>query len=210
MIKTGKLLILSAGNNSQDIDFNSSFGAIRRLANCNEYEGAVIIVGACYLKEDGGDLWRDSCRPGDIYASTTSNGFENAKKEQSSTGSIADHYITAPGVYIKSTIAGNKFKDQSGTSFAAPMVAGAACLLWEKYPHWTAVQVKKAILNSASPFSEFPSKFQWAKRCRVEHEEENGITIPYAPNFSEYYGKGMLNIKAMFELAATLSEYQYT
>jgi uncharacterized protein (TIGR03437 family) len=42
------------------------------------------------------------------------------------------------------------YGEASGTSFAAPMVAGAAALVKQSHPGWTAAQVKSALVNSAS------------------------------------------------------------
>ena len=38
----------------------------------------------------------------------------------------------------------------SGTSFAAPMVAGAAALLWQLHPTYTAAQIKALLMNTAN------------------------------------------------------------
>ena len=39
----------------------------------------------------------------------------------------------------------------SGTSFAAPLVSGAAAQLLAKYPNWTPDQVKGALMLTARP-----------------------------------------------------------
>ena len=43
-----------------------------------------------------------------------------------------------------------RFTAASGTSFAAPMVAGAAALVKQKHPTWTAAQVKSALMNTSA------------------------------------------------------------
>ncbi|GAB3023829.1 S8 family serine peptidase [Bowmanella dokdonensis] len=43
------------------------------------------------------------------------------------------------------------FELLTGTSMASPHVAGAAALLRQKYPDWTAKQIKSALVNTANP-----------------------------------------------------------
>jgi len=57
-------------------------------------------------------------------------------------------HVAAPGVSIYSTIPGNAVRSLSGTSMAAPMVSGAAALVWSAIPSATASQVKQALLRS--------------------------------------------------------------
>ncbi|MBT8236621.1 MAG: S8 family peptidase [Bacteroidia bacterium] len=56
--------------------------------------------------------------------------------------------VFAPGSGIYSTIPGNTYKSQGGTSMAAPAVSGVAALIMSYYPKLTAVQVKKIIEQS--------------------------------------------------------------
>lgn len=56
--------------------------------------------------------------------------------------------IFAPGGQIYSTMPGNEYKLQGGTSMAAPAVSGVAAMIRSLYPSLTASQVKKIILQS--------------------------------------------------------------
>ncbi len=62
--------------------------------------------------------------------------------------------VFAPGVDIQSTFPNSKYKSESGTSMAAPVVAGVAALIRQNYPNLTAVQTKQIILLSALPCKE--------------------------------------------------------
>jgi minor extracellular serine protease Vpr len=61
--------------------------------------------------------------------------------------------LTAPGVAVDSALVGTGSGGArfSGTSMAAPVVAGVAALVVESQPDWDAEQVKAAIVNSGSP-----------------------------------------------------------
>lgn len=78
-----------------------------------------------------------------VAASTSSNfliGFSNY-------GRKAVH-VAAPGVGIYSTVPNNEVETMSGTSMAAPVVSGAAALLWSAVPTASAQQIKKALIQS--------------------------------------------------------------
>lgn len=61
--------------------------------------------------------------------------------------------ITAPGVAISAASAGGRgsqaYRAMSGTSMATPHVAGAAAVVKQRRPGWTAQQVKAALVSSA-------------------------------------------------------------
>ena len=58
--------------------------------------------------------------------------------------------ICAPGNDIYSTITGNTYQNMSGTSMAAPMVAGSIAYLWSLNPKLSASDVRNYILNNTS------------------------------------------------------------
>ncbi|SCF83047.1 S8 family serine peptidase [Streptomyces sp. Ncost-T10-10d] len=61
--------------------------------------------------------------------------------------------IAAPGVGISAANAGGRgvyaYRTMSGTSMATPHVAGAAAIVRQAHPDWTAQQVKEALVSSA-------------------------------------------------------------
>ena len=60
--------------------------------------------------------------------------------------------LAAPGVSVSSAAMGTGIGavTESGTSMAAPLVAGAAALVLQAHPRWTPGQVKAALMNTAS------------------------------------------------------------
>jgi subtilisin family serine protease len=58
--------------------------------------------------------------------------------------------VAAPGVQILSSLPGS-FGLLSGTSMAAPHIAGAAALLRERHPTWTVAQLKAALTETGDP-----------------------------------------------------------
>ncbi len=60
--------------------------------------------------------------------------------------------VFAPGVSILSTVPGNGYERNQGTSMAAPVVSGLAALIMSYYPQLTAEQVRAVILESATRF----------------------------------------------------------
>ncbi|MFG6193017.1 S8 family serine peptidase [Nonomuraea sp. JJY05] len=68
---------------------------------------------------------------------------------------VGDHAIkpdvAAPGVDIMAAAVGGGYRSMSGTSMAAPHVAGAAAILAQRHPDWTGAQIKSALIGSAAP-----------------------------------------------------------
>jgi len=61
-------------------------------------------------------------------------------------------HLFAPGVEIRSTIPGGKYDEASGTSMAAPVVAGVAALVWGRYPELSAPELREVLVDSARPY----------------------------------------------------------
>jgi len=57
--------------------------------------------------------------------------------------------VAAPGEGILSCVPNNSYATWSGTSMAAPFVAGTAALVRARYPGLTAAQVKARIIDSS-------------------------------------------------------------
>ncbi len=59
--------------------------------------------------------------------------------------------VSAPGVNVLSCVGQNSYVEMSGTSMATPTVAGAAALMVQAHPEWTAHDVRSALINYAAP-----------------------------------------------------------
>lgn len=119
----GVLLVHAAGNDSKNLD--SSYNYPTPVLLNDGKAPNWIEVGASSDPKEGGLV---------AY-------FSNYSKN------LVD--VFAPGFDIYSTVDGNKYKSESGTSMASPVVAGVAAFLLEYYPTLTPEQVKMVIEKSA-------------------------------------------------------------
>jgi subtilisin family serine protease len=62
--------------------------------------------------------------------------------------------VFAPGVDILSTVPGNEYERDSGTSMAAPVVSGLAALIMGYYPNLNVADVRRIIVSSVSNHGE--------------------------------------------------------
>ena len=120
----GVLMVHAAGNDGADLSKGKNFPTPVYLGGGRAANW--IEVGASSWK--GGD---DLAAP-----------FSNYGK--------AEVDVFAPGVDILSTIPGNQYERDSGTSMAAPVVTGLAALIMSYYPNLTAADVRKIIMASVS------------------------------------------------------------
>ncbi|MGW3497950.1 S8 family peptidase [Streptomyces sp. NPDC001020] len=116
------LFVIAAGNTGPSLNSVSSPGCAP----------SVLTVGA--VDRDDSTAWFSSRGP--AYDSHT------LKPE-----------IAAPGVDISAAAAGGRgvyaYQSMSGTSMATPHVAGAAAIVKQRHPGWTAQQIKAALVSSA-------------------------------------------------------------
>lgn len=123
------LLVHAAGNDSRNTERKDNYPN-KRFADSLGVEKGELVPWI----EVGASGWKDD---DDLVA-----GFSNYGKK------TVD--VFAPGVKIKSTVPHSLYKEEDGTSMAAPVVAGLAALIRSYYPKLKALQVKDVIMNSVS------------------------------------------------------------
>ena len=122
----GCLVVAAAGNdNSFSVGYPGAFDT-------------VMCVGAVEVDPDTGAVTR--------WDETDESG-----RHGSNYGPDVD--IAAPGRRVYSTTLNGSYFHNSGTSFATPLVAGAAAVVWSNYPEWTAQQVRERLEQTAIPLS---------------------------------------------------------
>lgn len=127
-LSKGVLLVHAAGNDGKDIDTAANYPA-PRFMDGKEIPN-VITVGA-------------SAEPNtaDLVASFSNYGKQTVD-------------VFAPGKDIYSTVPqGSKYENNSGTSMASPVVAGVAAVLKSYFPKLTYADIKRIILQSATPYT---------------------------------------------------------
>ncbi len=117
------LLVHAAGNNGEDYDSLPAYPSARY--ENGQTAGNVIVVGNNTHRLDEG-----------LPAPSSNYGYQTVD-------------LFAPGSRIASTVPRNQYALFSGTSMAAPHVAGVAALLRSYFPTLTAVQVKKILLDGS-------------------------------------------------------------
>ncbi|GEM_PF-277700 len=80
------------------------------------------------------------------------------KPDLVATGGLDPNVFPAPGMYLATQnydpdgllFSASRYAAGDGTSFATPLVAGAAALVKQAHPNYTAAQIKSALVNSAA------------------------------------------------------------
>lgn len=148
-VSADKLIIAAAGNQGGDAPIWPA-----RYAKESWAKGQIIAVGA-------------------VDANNRLASFSNR------AGDTANWYLVAPGVSVLSSYNNGGYAFMSGTSIAAPAVAGAAALLEGTWPQLKANQVASILLQTATDLG--------------------------APGIDETYGRGLLNVERAMQPVGTLT-----
>lgn len=162
------LMIHAAGNDGKDIDKTPNFPNkyyVDSLGINQGNAGAWITVGA--------SAWENN---GDLVATFSNYGQQTVD-------------VFAPGVKIYSTMPGSEYKNQDGTSMAAPVVSGLAALIRSYFPQFTALEVKEIIMQSVTPVKQ-----------KVKIKSEEGRTVRTRLDQISVTG-GVVNAYQAIELA---------
>lgn len=129
-------------------------------------DGADLALGKNFPKPE----YNDGGRPAnwiEVGASSWKGGDSLAAPFSNYAQKLVD--VFAPGVDILSSVPGNQYERDSGTSMAAPVVSGLAALIMGYYPNLTAGDVKKIIMSSVMRVDQ-----------TVVRPGEDGPRVPFA------------------------------
>jgi len=130
-VDAGMIIVLAAGNDAEDDPDASTFYALR-----NEANGQALIVGAT---DENDNIW--------VYDDPDTLGPDGGSNKAGPNAQGV--FVVAPGSEISAGCEANACWVASGTSMAAPHVAGAAALLLEEFPNLSAREVVDILLSSA-------------------------------------------------------------
>lgn len=102
-------------------------------------------------------------------------------------------HVGSPGVYIYSSLPGNMFGSMSGTSMAAPFVAGIAALALREAPALTGFQLKNLVLSTAVQVGPLAGKVKMGARVDayslVSQAKSNVQTAASQPDYKPSYAE---------------------
>jgi subtilisin family serine protease len=157
--ETGALFVIASGNNQGDAAVNTPGAA-----------SAALTVGATDKVGGAVDFSNRGPRRGDgaVKPELSAPGYEiiAARAAGTAMGTPYDAYYTAA----------------SGTSMATPHVAGAAALLAQAHPTWTAAQLKDALVSTAESKS-LPLFTEGAGWVNVRRVIGQGVFGPEGADF---------------------------
>lgn len=134
-----QILVKAAGNSGTDY----SAGA-NQMATATGDDGTLLLNGQMLVvgNWDAAAGRITGNRAGNVCTTWQGDGCLDAAK-------ISDSFLLAPGVDITSTYPGGGYATMTGTSMAAPLVASAAAVLHQMWPHLSGRQLAALLLETA-------------------------------------------------------------
>lgn len=135
-------------------------------------------LGCLVIASAGNDGTTDMLYPAsyDYVLSVAASDSNDKVATFSNYGKTVD--ITAPGVNTFTTGFNNLYQSESGTSFSAPIVSGAAALVWSANPTYTPLQVAEQLRISADPIVYTKSSTLYRNKLgRGRLDIKNALTI---------------------------------
>ena len=113
----------------------------------------------------------------------------------------------APGLTILSTTPGNDYRFYSGTSQATPLVAGAAALVMQQYPTYSAAEVIDQLTTTADPLEALVGLSSGGSRLNALNAIEGTVPQPFVREPTEVevsisgLGQASSDVEASLEIA---------
>lgn len=141
----GARVLSNSWGGPKDPDNQALFDAIERA----KVKGVLFIAAAGNdgKDNDGSEASFPAAFKNDNLIAVAATDSNDGLAYFSNYGKTTTH-VAAPGVQVYSTIPGNKYEANSGTSMACPHVAGAAALLWSMHPEWDYKKVKDVLMKT--------------------------------------------------------------
>lgn len=187
-------------------------------------KNALVVVAA---GNDGGEVISYPAAYENVLC-VASTGFTDARSGFTSYGFHVD--VCAPGSNILSTLPPNIYGQESGTSMASPVTAGAAALLRSRYPSYSPLQIAGLLKATADTIYQIPqntalrgklgtgrinlyraiteTNIRFAELLRYNITDNNdeafvtGDTLSLSANFFNYFD-ALKSSKVIFSTVAT-------
>ncbi|MET3720496.1 S8 family serine peptidase [Arthrobacter sp. UYEF21] len=145
------MILINLSNSSEDTDNHVLPTVHVNAPNSLELKSKLAGNTALTVSLVKGDLTGEPLPPAPQVA-----GFSSRGPTLASGGDLLKPDISAPGVNVLAGVStignhGAQFGFMSGTSMAAPHIAGFGALVLSKQPHWSPAAVKSAMMTTAYP-----------------------------------------------------------
>ncbi|MBW5445889.1 S8 family serine peptidase [Cohnella sp. CFH 77786] len=186
---------------------NMSLGGGRSYSTCDDDPTKAIIdnlksLGIATVIASGNEGYKDSVSaPGCVSSAVTVGATTKYNDVADFSNSYSYLDLLAPGVNITSANNGGGFIEESGTSMAAPHVAGAWAVLKQKYPNASVDEILNMIQNGGVPITDIANNIT---KPRLDFGWMLNIN-----NLAEMYKQDFENSNGQFALTGTNNSWEW-